>query len=195
MAPENTTNPEDAANEQVRKKINTQLRRARLSRLWPIKKAAKEIGVSETTYIRWEHGEQLPHLVNLQAICNAFGLSPTELGYGDLIAERESEPLSLDQTGNQVRLLDVLMELEAQERSKAEREKNQQEARLQAQLRQNRLDRARLEAQLAQLQSENSRRRTVTETGSSSPEAAQLAQLSLLSTEDWQQLPPRRKIK
>lgn len=74
------------------KKTNSKLRRARLSHLYSIKMAARRAGVSETTYIRWEQGEQQPHLVNLQALCDAFNMLPEELGYGHLVNEGEIQP-------------------------------------------------------------------------------------------------------
>lgn len=73
-------------------KVNTRLRGARLKRRWPIKTAASHADVSETTYLRWEQGIQNPHLVNLQALCNAFDLSPEQLGYGNLVTDGEITP-------------------------------------------------------------------------------------------------------
>ncbi len=83
---------EEETSQKKEKKTNSKLRRARLSRLYSIKMAAGRIGVSQTTYIRWEQGEQQPHLVNLQALCDAFNMPPEELGYGHLVNEGEIEP-------------------------------------------------------------------------------------------------------
>ena len=87
-----TTQAQDVTTQKKEKKINSSLRRARLSHLYSIKMAARQVGVSQTTYIRWEQGEQQPHLVNLQMLCDAFGLPPEELGYGHLVNEGEIVP-------------------------------------------------------------------------------------------------------
>lgn len=78
-------NVENTSGKPKKKDINAYLKRARLRRLWTIGIAAEKVGVSETTYIRWEQGKQDPHLVNLQALCDAFGLTSRELGYTTLL--------------------------------------------------------------------------------------------------------------
>ena len=66
-------------------KINVKLRAARLSRRWVIKKAADKAFVSAVTFMRWEQGQQNPSLFSLDALCEAFGMSPEELGFGHLV--------------------------------------------------------------------------------------------------------------
>jgi len=63
--------------------MNLKLRRARLERLWTIALAAEKVGVSLQTYSRWERGVQQPHLTSLRTLCEVFGKSPEELGFGD----------------------------------------------------------------------------------------------------------------
>lgn len=65
--------------------INYQLRLARLSHTWTIKRAAIEVGVSPQAYIRWELGTQVPHLSSLEMLCKAFRMKPDELGFGRLV--------------------------------------------------------------------------------------------------------------
>lgn len=65
--------------------LNHKLRQARLRRYWTMKQAAVRIGVSFQTYIRWELGTQVPHLSSLELLCEAFNMTPEELGFDDLI--------------------------------------------------------------------------------------------------------------
>jgi DNA-binding XRE family transcriptional regulator len=62
--------------------LNQKLRTARLKKHWSMEQAARAIGVSKTTYLRWELGEQRPHETSLEMLCNAFNMSDEELGYG-----------------------------------------------------------------------------------------------------------------
>lgn len=61
---------------------NLQLKKARMRRFWTIQQTAALIGVSFQTYIRWEHGTQLPRLGSLKMLCNTFGAKPEDLGFG-----------------------------------------------------------------------------------------------------------------
>lgn len=65
--------------------LNKKLRQARNDRYWSIDEAAKRIGVSRTTYIRWEQGEQDPHDSTLTLACDAFKMSAEQLGFRKLI--------------------------------------------------------------------------------------------------------------
>lgn len=63
--------------------MNKKLRQARNRRHWSIEEAAARIGVSRQTLIRWEQGTQIPHGSSLRMTCEAFGLSATQLGFGE----------------------------------------------------------------------------------------------------------------
>jgi transcriptional regulator with XRE-family HTH domain len=41
--------------------MNEKLRNARNDRRWTVSQAAERVGISRTTYIRWEQGTQIPH--------------------------------------------------------------------------------------------------------------------------------------
>lgn len=74
---------------------NTALRQARLSKLWTIEQAAERVGVSKSTYLRWENSVQLPHLSSLARLCDVFNTTPEQLGYGNLTRSdraRSSQP-------------------------------------------------------------------------------------------------------
>jgi len=64
--------------------VNKELRQARIDRRWSINEAARRIGISRLTYIRWEQGTQTPHNSTLMLACHAFNLSPEKLGFGDM---------------------------------------------------------------------------------------------------------------
>ncbi|WP_338251503.1 helix-turn-helix transcriptional regulator [Dictyobacter halimunensis] len=63
--------------------MNQKLRNARKQRLWSQAFAADKAEVSERTYMRWELGTQTPRGYNLSLLCQAFGMSPRDLGYTD----------------------------------------------------------------------------------------------------------------
>lgn len=67
------------------KQLNSQLRQARLKRTWTMKQTAVRVGVSFQTYLRWERGTQVPHLTSLTLLCEAFNMTPEELGFGDMV--------------------------------------------------------------------------------------------------------------
>ncbi len=77
------------------KKNNTMLQSARMKKRWTPEFVSKKVGVSLNTYIRWETGIQVPRPSSLNALCNVFEMSPTELGFADLSSEKKS---SLDTT-------------------------------------------------------------------------------------------------
>jgi transcriptional regulator with XRE-family HTH domain len=60
--------------------LNEKLRRAREQKRWTIETAAEKVGVSWLTYSRWERGTHTPHLSTLDLLCQAFDLSPEDLG-------------------------------------------------------------------------------------------------------------------
>jgi transcriptional regulator with XRE-family HTH domain/tetratricopeptide (TPR) repeat protein len=61
--------------------MNEKLRQARLARRWSTEMAAERIGVSRLTFLRWEKDLQTPHLSTLNMVCDAFKMSPEELGF------------------------------------------------------------------------------------------------------------------
>lgn len=61
--------------------MNEKLRQARIDRRWTVDHAARRIGISRTTYLRWEQGTQVPHDSSLMLVCKAFNLSPEKLGF------------------------------------------------------------------------------------------------------------------
>jgi transcriptional regulator with XRE-family HTH domain len=73
---------------------NLKLRQARKQKRWSIEKAAEEVGVSWLTFSRWEHGTQRPHPTSLDMLCDAFGMSPAELGFSD----KNSQEIESDET-------------------------------------------------------------------------------------------------
>jgi transcriptional regulator with XRE-family HTH domain len=80
----------------VSKKQNTLLRSARLKKSWTPEFVSGKVGVSRYTYIRWEEGLQAPRLTSLQALCSIFEMSPTELGFAELLEERMRSRSSLN---------------------------------------------------------------------------------------------------
>jgi transcriptional regulator with XRE-family HTH domain len=69
----------------MEKQKNTDLLKARLTKMWTIEQAAAKAEVNRSTYLRWENGRQLPHLTSLKRLCDALQASPEELGFGDLV--------------------------------------------------------------------------------------------------------------
>jgi transcriptional regulator with XRE-family HTH domain len=72
------------------KKNNTMLQSARIKKSWTPEFVSKKVGVSLNTYIRWETGIQVPRPSSLNALCNVFDMSPTELGFADLASEKKN---------------------------------------------------------------------------------------------------------
>jgi transcriptional regulator with XRE-family HTH domain len=64
----------------------TPLQAARLDKGWKAARLAAELGVSETTLSRWEHGRQQPTLGHQQRLCEVLDMEPVELGFeGDIL--------------------------------------------------------------------------------------------------------------
>lgn len=60
---------------------NDKLRQARHKRLLTIAEAAEMLGVSTTSFGRWERGIQKPHISTLRLLCQLWSTNPEELGY------------------------------------------------------------------------------------------------------------------
>lgn len=72
------------------KKNNTMLQSARIKKSWTPEFVSKKVGVSLNTYIRWETGIQVPRPSSLNALCNVFEMTPTELGFADVFSEKKN---------------------------------------------------------------------------------------------------------
>jgi DNA-binding XRE family transcriptional regulator len=68
-----------------KKQPNEKLISARLQQMWSQEEAARRIGVDKKTYCNWENGRQEPQIRCLKQLCEAFGGSADELGYGHLV--------------------------------------------------------------------------------------------------------------
>lgn len=66
------------------KQQNSMLKTARLKKSWTPEFVSKKVGVSLSTYIRWEAGAQTPRHASLRALCKIFEMSPAELGFEQL---------------------------------------------------------------------------------------------------------------
>lgn len=62
-------------------KKNTKLKHARQRKQIDQERAAQELQVSTSTYVRWENGQGKPTLMHLRALCTFFQMPPEELGY------------------------------------------------------------------------------------------------------------------
>src|SRR5579885_644822 len=67
--------------------VNEKLRAARKEKRWTIAVAAEKARVSWLTFSRWENGTQKPYLSTLDQLCEAFGKTPQELGFSELVEE------------------------------------------------------------------------------------------------------------
>jgi transcriptional regulator with XRE-family HTH domain len=67
---------------------NEKLEAARLQRRWSVEVASAKVGISVNTFNRWERGLQIPQLDTLDRLCNAFNMTPEELGFGDAIVSK-----------------------------------------------------------------------------------------------------------
>jgi tetratricopeptide (TPR) repeat protein/transcriptional regulator with XRE-family HTH domain len=66
-----------------------------MQKRWSIAVASAKSGVSVNTFNRWERGLQIPQLATLDQVCKAFGMSPDDLGFEDVISSKrraKSEP-------------------------------------------------------------------------------------------------------
>ena len=60
------------------------LKSARIKKSWTPEFVSGKVGVSLTTYIRWELGIQTPRNSSLDALCKIFEMSPEELGFSHI---------------------------------------------------------------------------------------------------------------
>ncbi len=72
---------------------NELLEAARMSKRWSVAVASEKAGVSVNTFNRWERGLQIPQLSTLDQVCNAFDMSPEDLGFGHAIQVKRRAPL------------------------------------------------------------------------------------------------------
>lgn len=72
------------------------LKTARLQKSWTPEFVSKKVGVSLSTYIRWESGMQTPRHTSLHALCAIFEMSPAELGFDGLSASKKSRDFMFD---------------------------------------------------------------------------------------------------
>lgn len=72
-------------------KGDTPLKLARLQRRWHARFVSNTVGVSISTYRRWEAGKQVPHHASLQALCQMFDMSAEELGFTGLAQSQGDE--------------------------------------------------------------------------------------------------------
>jgi len=59
------------------------LSQARHKKLWTLEEAAERIGVDPASLSRWEKGKSSPPPVNVQRLCNAYGMTAQQLGLED----------------------------------------------------------------------------------------------------------------
>jgi transcriptional regulator with XRE-family HTH domain len=71
------------------KQQNTMLKTARLQKSWTPEFVSRQVGVSLSTYIRWEAGMQTPRHASLHALCTIFEMSPAELGFAELATPKK----------------------------------------------------------------------------------------------------------
>ena len=74
---------------------NKKLETARLQRRWSVEVASAKVGISVNTFNRWERGLQIPQLDTLDRLCNAFNMTPEELGFGDAIVSKRRTQIVL----------------------------------------------------------------------------------------------------
>src|SRR5437588_1801420 len=70
---------------------NEKLITAREERQWTQEKAAEKIGVSRVTYARWEEKGVIPHLSTISMACEAFKMTPEQLGFRKSARNQELE--------------------------------------------------------------------------------------------------------
>ncbi len=71
---------------------NELLEAARMQKRWSVAVASERAGVSVNTFNRWERGLQIPQLSTLDQVCNAFDMSPEDLGFGHAIEIKRRTP-------------------------------------------------------------------------------------------------------
>jgi transcriptional regulator with XRE-family HTH domain len=62
---------------------NEKLKKARKQKRWSMERASEMVGVSKSTYLRWETGHQKPHPTTLDLLCQAFEMTPEALGFDE----------------------------------------------------------------------------------------------------------------
>ncbi len=97
---------------------NEQLKAARLARSLTLDAAAQRARVGLATYSRWEYGIQEPHLSSLLLLCQAFGMTAEELGFGHLVKPVGQKQLLVEeeQQSSEMALSSSILAIE-QERS------------------------------------------------------------------------------
>ncbi|WP_165423549.1 helix-turn-helix transcriptional regulator [Ktedonosporobacter rubrisoli] len=65
----------------MKKQDDSMLKSARLKKSWTPEYVSGRVGVSLSTYMRWEAGLQTPRSSSLNALCQIFEMSPEELGF------------------------------------------------------------------------------------------------------------------
>ncbi|HLG63377.1 MAG TPA: helix-turn-helix transcriptional regulator [Ktedonosporobacter sp.] len=59
------------------------LSQARHKKFWTLEEAAERIGVDPASLSRWEKGKSFPQPINIQRLCNAYGMTVQQLGLED----------------------------------------------------------------------------------------------------------------
>src|SRR5690242_11757101 len=72
--------------------VNQKLLTALQEKGWSIETASVKIGVGRVTFSRWVNGHQEPQPALLELLCQVFGKSASDLGYGHL----SKEPVSTE---------------------------------------------------------------------------------------------------
>ena len=72
---------------------NDRLKNARMQKRWSMEHASEMVGISKTTWVRWETGEQKPHPTTLDLLCKTFEMAPEELGFEELEPQQAERKL------------------------------------------------------------------------------------------------------
>src|SRR5690348_2045088 len=82
--------------------INQKLLAATKENGWSIEVASAKVGVSRVTFSRWVNGHQEPQPTDLQYLCDTFGMTAEDLGYGHLSKEPiRKEPIKVEESKKQ----------------------------------------------------------------------------------------------
>src|SRR6266704_1058116 len=81
---------------------NEKLEAARLQKRWSVEVASAKAGISVNTFNRWERGLQIPQLDTLDRLCNAFNMTPEELGFGNAIASKRRTHIILPEPAGSI---------------------------------------------------------------------------------------------
>lgn len=74
----------------------TLLMAARLKKHWSREEAAEAIGIDHNTLYRWEAGKATPRGYNLRKLCDVYGMTAAELGFGEDKQTDSSEMYAMD---------------------------------------------------------------------------------------------------